>query len=60
MLSLDTLIAIAIVIAAALYLYRSFSRGKKDEGGGCNCASSGSCCNARGHNLQTDCSSVKH
>jgi len=45
MLTFDTLLASAIVIGAAIYLYRKLSSSKKS--GGCGCAAGGSCCGGR-------------
>jgi len=42
MLSLDALIVLVIVVAAAVYLYRQFSAGKKSSG--CSCSNAGGCC----------------
>jgi len=45
MLTFDTLLAIAIVCGAAIYLYRKFAGTKRS--GGCSCASGGGCCGSR-------------
>lgn len=42
MLTFDTLLAGAIVVGAAIYLYRKLAASKKS--GGCGCASGGGCC----------------
>jgi hypothetical protein len=45
MLTLDTLIAVTIVVGAAVYLYRKFAGSRNS--GGCGCASGGGCCSGR-------------
>jgi len=46
MMTLDSLIAVGIVVGAAAYLYRKFAKNSKS--GGCSCSSSGGCCGTHG------------
>lgn len=56
-MTLDSMIAIGVVIAAAFYLYRKFSKSKS---GGCGCSSGGGCCGPQKHEDSTHCCATKH
>ncbi len=55
----DSLITFAIVVAAAYYLYRRFSKVDKSEGCG-GCGSGSACCNGQhGEQSSGDCDSSR-
>ena len=56
-MTLDKLIAVGIVVVAAAYIIRRFSKTRKS--GGCGCGSEGSC-GGKQHSIDTDCCSSKH
>jgi hypothetical protein len=49
----DSIIALAIVASAALYLYRKFA--KSNKGGGCGCSSESGCCGKGGGESHSHC-----
>ncbi len=58
-MTIDTLIAIGIVLGAAFYLYRKFNKNSKN--GDCACASGGGCCNgSQKHHHSSHSCTTKH
>lgn len=57
-MTLDTLIAVGIVVVAAVYIIRRFSKTRKS--GGCGCGSESSCGGGKHQPVDTDCCSSKH
>jgi len=57
-MSWDAIITIVILAAAALYLLRKFSRGKKDSA--CGCSEATGCCGGSGHGQTTGCRGLHH
>ncbi len=57
MMTLDSLIAVGIVVGAATFLYRKFAKTKKS--GGCGCSSGGGCCGTKDHAIETHCCTSK-
>ncbi len=57
-MTLDTLIAIGIVVGAFVYLYCKFAKTKKS--GGCGCSSGGGCCGTKDRANETHCCTSKH
>ncbi|MBW2452509.1 MAG: FeoB-associated Cys-rich membrane protein [Deltaproteobacteria bacterium] len=57
-MTVDTLIAMSIVIGAALYLYRKFAKNSKRSGSGCS--SSGGCCGSHNHKDSSHSCTTNH
>jgi hypothetical protein len=57
-MTFDSIIAVGIVIGAAFYLYRKFT--KKSKSGGCGCSSGGGCGGTQKHMDSTHCGTTKH
>lgn len=57
-MTFDSVIAVGIVIGAAIYLYRKFTRNSKK--GGCGCSSGGGCCGSQSQMDSTHCCTTKH
>lgn len=56
-MTLDSIIAIGVVIGAAFYLYRKFSKSKSS---GCGCSSGSGCCGSQDHLSNTHPCTTKH